>query len=91
MVERAACINSLKNNDMVGYTSLVEDSRNTRLKWLMDKSEECMNQISWLLQDKYRETNGKAQKDNVDLSISNAMDATSSYFISAYVKEDVVS
>ena len=46
MVERAACINSLKNNDMVGYTSLVEEIRNTRLKCIIDKSEECMNQIS---------------------------------------------
>ena len=43
-----------------------------------------MNQISGLLHDKHRETNGKAYKDNVDLSIakSNAMDA--------HVKEEVV-
>jgi len=91
MAERAR-INSLKVNDMDGYTSLVEETRNKRLKFLMDKTEECMNQISGLLQDKHRETNGKAHKDNVDLSIakSNAMDATSSYYISAHVKEEVV-
>merc|ERR1712238_326805 len=91
MAERAR-INSLKVNDMDGYTSLVEETRNKRLKFLMDKTEECMNQISGLLQDKHRETNGKAHKDNVDLSIakSNAMDATSSYYISAHVNEEVV-
>ena len=54
-------------------------TRNKLLNFLMDKTEECMNQISGLLQDKHRETNGKAHKD-----------ATSSYCISAQVKEDVV-
>jgi SNF2 family DNA or RNA helicase len=44
-----ARIAALRSNDMAAYTSLLEDTKNDRLKFLLDKTDECMNQISTLL------------------------------------------
>ena len=52
--ERAR-IAALRANDMSAYTALLEDTKNDRLKFLLDKTDECMNQISSLLQSRAEE------------------------------------
>ena len=46
---------ALRSNDMSAYTALLEDTKNDRLKFLLDKTDECMNQISSLLQSRAEE------------------------------------
>ena len=46
---------ALRANDMSAYTALLEDTKNDRLKFLLDKTDECMNQISSLLQSRAEE------------------------------------
>ena len=46
---------ALKSNDMAAYTALLEDTKNDRLKFLLDKTDECMNQISNLLASRAEE------------------------------------
>ena len=50
-----ARIAALRANDMAAYTSLLEDTKNERLKFLLDKTDECMNRISTLLASRAEE------------------------------------
>lgn len=43
---------ALKSNDMSAYTKLLEETKNDRLKFLMDKTEESFTQISTLLHER---------------------------------------
>uniref|UniRef100_A0A7S3QBD0 Uncharacterized protein n=1 Tax=Chaetoceros debilis TaxID=122233 RepID=A0A7S3QBD0_9STRA len=49
--EEKARILALKANDMQAYTALVQDTRNDRLKFLLNKTDQYIDQISGLLQD----------------------------------------
>jgi hypothetical protein len=76
--ERAR-IAALKANDMDAYSRLLEETKNTRLKFLMDKTERHFSQISTSL----------LQARNKDGSVSNS-GGTGSYYASAHLKTEEV-
>jgi ATP-dependent helicase STH1/SNF2 len=43
---------ALKSNDMTAYSKLLEETKNDRLKFLMDKTEDSFKQISSLLHER---------------------------------------
>ena len=78
--EEKARIAALRANDMAAYSALVQDTKNDRLKFLLDKTDECMSQISGLLQD--QQNGGTGFKD---------VEATStSYYDSAHVNREEI-
>jgi len=83
--ERAR-IAALKANDMVAYTALLEEKRNDRLKFLLDKTGDFMNQISNSINNK---RDGE-QVDLLDMTTIGGSDGTESYYSSAHVKNESV-
>jgi SNF2 family DNA or RNA helicase len=71
--ERAR-IAALKANDMEAYKSLLENTKNERLQYLWKKTDECLEQISSLLQE----------RNNTKL------DHPTSYYASAHLMEEEV-
>jgi HSA len=51
-VAERARLAALKANDMEAYKSLLEDTKNERLQYLWKKTDECLDQISNLLQQR---------------------------------------
>lgn len=49
---------ALKANDMTAYSQLLEETKNERLKYLLDKTEQHFTQISSLLQKRVAEEDG---------------------------------
>ena len=76
--ERAR-IAALKANDMDAYSKLLEETKNERLKFLMDKTERHFSQISTSL----------LQARNKDGSVSTS-GGTGSYYASAHLKTEEV-
>lgn len=69
---------ALKANDMTAYSKLLEETKNDRLKFLLDKTEEHFTQISSLLQERsMAEGNARAK-------------AGSSYYASAHTRTEEV-
>ena len=86
---------ALKANDMEAYKSLLEDTKNERLQYLWKKTDECLDQISTLLQkrndhDAQNDNNsvGGSGDNNDDNKGSSA--ATSSYYAAAHLREEEV-
>lgn len=70
---------ALKANDMDAYSKLLEETKNDRLKFLMDKTEKHFSQISTSL----------LQHRNKDGSVAST-GGTSSYYASAHLKTEEV-
>ena len=70
---------ALKANDMDAYSKLLEETKNERLKFLMDKTERHFSQISTSL----------LQARNKDGSVSTS-GGTGSYYASAHLKTEEV-
>lgn len=84
---------ALRANDMAAYTSLLEDTKNERLKYLLDKTDECMNQISNLLASRVAEE----EEDIKNMGGEGTIQATftqdvtgGSYYETAHVKSEQV-
>ncbi|KAL7490103.1 hypothetical protein ACHAW6_015831 [Cyclotella cf. meneghiniana] len=91
--ERAR-IAALRSNDMAAYTSLLEDTKNERLKFLLDKTDECMNQISSLLASRAEEEQEDIMKmggegANVTRTFSKTA-VSGNYYEMAHVKSEQV-
>ena len=84
-----ARIAALRANDMTAYTKMLEDTRNERLKFLLDKTDECINEISGLLQDE-RTSDGTDPSGSSTAASTLASQGTSSYYASAHVKSEEV-
>ena len=89
-----ARIAALRANDMAAYTSLLEDTKNERLKFLLDKTDECMNRISTLLRS-------RAEEEEEDIKLMGGEGAIKaefmqesatggSYYETAHVKNEQV-
>eukprot|EP00978_Attheya_sp_CCMP212_P047033 scaffold421190_cov50-Attheya_sp.AAC.2 len=85
---------ALRANDMEAYTSLVEETKNERLKFLLGKTDECMSQISSLLQKQHDHEDGNDDGDDEGgdsiLSTRAAASAAGSYYSSAHIKSEEV-
>ena len=84
-----ARIAALRANDMTAYTKMLEDTRNDRLKFLLDKTDEAVNQISNLLHEE-RSTDEAAPTAAAAASSALASQGTSSYYASAHVRSEEV-
>ena len=75
---------ALRANDMQAYSQLLEETKNQRLKFLLEKTDECITQISSLLQERSTTENNAAE-------FANASSAkTGSYYASAHLKMEEV-
>jgi len=86
---------ALRANDMAAYTSLLEDTKNERLKFLLDKTDECMNQISTLLASRAAEEEEDIKQmggeGTVKATFSSKQEVTTgSYYETAHVKSESV-
>ena len=72
---------ALKANDMTAYSKLLEDTRNDRLKYLLEKTEKQFNKISSLLQNRSSDGNE---------STAPASGGASSYYATAHMKTEEV-
>ncbi len=88
-----ARIAALRANDMAAYTSLLEDTKNERLKYLLDKTDECMNRISTLLASRAEEEEEdiKLMGGEGTIQAEFTHDVTGgSYYDTAHVKNEQV-
>jgi SNF2 family DNA or RNA helicase len=75
---------ALRANDMDAYSRLLEETKNERLKFLLGKTDECISQISGLLQKR------STGDENAAVFASASASSTGSYYASAHLKaEDV--
>lgn len=75
---------ALRANDMQAYSQLLEETKNHRLKFLLEKTDECITQISSLLQE-------RSATDNNAAEFANASSAKiGSYYASAHLKVEEV-
>jgi len=84
-----ARIAALRANDMTAYTKMLEETRNDRLKFLLDKTDEAVNQISSLLHEE-RANDNEAPTAAAAASSALASQGTSSYYASAHVRSEEV-
>ena len=88
-----ARLNTLRSNDMAAYTSLLEDTKNERLKFLLDKTDECMNQISTLLASRVAEEEEEiklmGREDTMKATFTENVTG-GSYYETAHVKSEQV-
>ncbi len=78
---------ALRANDMAAYSKLLEETKDHRLKYLLDKTDECITQISTLLQNRSVE-----EPTVVDAfaSASAVAAISGSYYASAHLKMEEV-
>jgi hypothetical protein len=95
--EERARIAALRANDMEAYTALVQDTRNDRLKFLLDKTGEYMEEISSMLQGQQHgqvNDNATTQEGGVELVGGSRLPLmkkeTTSYYQSAHVRQEEV-
>ena len=86
---------ALRSNDMAAYTSLLNDTKNERLKFLLDKTDECMNQISTLLASRAAEEEEDIKlmggEGTIKATFSKNQEVTGgSYYETAHVKSESV-
>jgi ATP-dependent helicase STH1/SNF2 len=75
---------ALRANDMDAYSQLLEETKNQRLKFLLEKTDECITQISSLLQK-------RSTMDNNAAEFATASSAkTGSYYASAHLQVEEV-
>lgn len=75
---------ALRANDMTAYSQLLEETKNERLKYLLDKTEKHFTQISTLLQQRSDEGCPASNSSNT------AGAGTTSYYASAHVHNEEV-
>ena len=73
---------ALRANDMTAYSKLLEETKNDRLKYLLDKTEKHFTQISTLLQ--------KRSADEGQAAKTAEGGGTTSYYSSAHVHSEEV-
>ena len=73
---------ALRANDMTAYSKLLEETKNDRLKYLLDKTEKHFTQISSLLQ--------KRNDDGQAVVQTTSEGGTASYYSSAHVHNEEV-
>lgn len=73
---------ALRANDMTAYSKLLEETRNDRLKFLLEKTEKHFSQISTLLQQRTADTSAETVAED---SANTAM-----YYASAHAKGEEV-
>ena len=73
-VAERARLAALKANDMEAYKSLLANTKNERLQYLWKKTDECLDQISTLLQERNE----------------NKVDEAVSYYAAAHLQEEEV-
>lgn len=95
--EERARIAALRANDMEAYTALVQDTRNDRLKFLLDKTGEYMDEISNMLKGQQHgqvNDNASTQEGGVELVGGSRLPLmkkeTTSYYQSAHVRQEEV-
>jgi len=97
--EEKARIAALKNNDMEAYSVLVQETRNDRLKFLLNKTDEYIDQISGLLKDQQTDENGAAvaateDEDGVEIvgggRLPQLAQPSTSYYETAHVRQEEV-
>jgi hypothetical protein len=83
VAQEKARLAALKANDMTAYSKLLEDTRNDRLKYLLDETEKHFTEISSLLEDRPEQHHALSRT-------SAAPKAATSYYASAHRRlEDV--
>ena len=82
LVERER-LAALKANDMRAYSALLEETKNERLKFLLSKTDEYINQVSNLLSEQ------RAEETGYDTALDRRS-TEGSYFLSAHVKKEQV-
>ena len=75
---------ALKSNDMTAYSKLLEETKNDRLKFLMEKTEESFTQISSLLHER------GGGHGNTAAGSNEKKKESSSYYESAHFKAEEV-
>lgn len=75
---------ALKANDMHAYSKLLEDTRNERLKFLLEKTEKHFSEISNLLQERNQAEGGSGE------GTGQAPAAATSYYASAHTRTEEV-
>jgi hypothetical protein len=89
--EEKARINALKSNDMEAYSALVQETRNDRLKFLLDKTDQYIDQISGLLKDQQDGEDSKEATEVVEIgSLAHLAAPISNYYDTAHVKQEEV-
>jgi ATP-dependent helicase STH1/SNF2 len=95
--EERARIAALRANDMEAYTALVQDTRHDRLKFLLDKTGEYMEEISNMLQGQQHlqvDEKPSTQEGGVELvggsRLPQMKKETTSYYQSAHVRQEEV-
>lgn len=76
---------ALKANDMAAYSKLLEETRNDRLKYLLEKTERHFDEISSLLQQRSDEQSGSIGRPN-----SNNNKVATSYYATAHSQNEEV-
>jgi hypothetical protein len=80
---------ALKANDMTAYSQLLEETKNDRLKFLLEKTEKHFSQISTLLQQ--RGTEEDAEEGGASLVTTRTSESGgSSYYASAHFRTEEV-
>lgn len=75
---------ALRSNDMAAYSKLLEETKNERLKFLLDKTDDCIRQITTSLRQRSIEN-----EETAEFASASAAKA-GSYYASAHLKtEDV--
>jgi len=82
LVERER-LAALKANDMRAYSALLEETKNERLKFLLSKTDEFINEVSNLLSEQ------RAEETGYDTALDRRS-TEGSYFLSAHVKREQV-
>jgi len=89
--EEKARINALKSNDMEAYSALVQETRNERLKFLLSKTDQYIDQISGLLKDQQDGEDSKEDSKVVEIgSLEHLAQPISNYYETAHVKQEDV-
>jgi hypothetical protein len=102
--EEKARLNALKANDMEAYTVLVQETRNDRLKFLLNKTDEYIDQISGLLKDQHGDqtsasSSAAAEKPDSEEPESDTLavsrfpevgNEASNYYDTAHIRQETV-
>ena len=83
VAQEKARLAALKANDMTAYSKLLEETRNDRLKYLLEKTEKHFTEISTLLQE-------RPEQHHVVLGSAAPPKAATSYYASAHKHSEEV-
>ena len=83
VAQERARLAALKANDMTAYSKLLEETRNDRLKYLLEKTEKHFTEISTLLQE-------RPEERNISFGAAAPPKAATSYYASAHKHSEEV-